>query len=79
MGYTSDLTHTEWQLINYRFPKLSKRGRPREHSFRELFNAIFPVVKTGCQLRDLPQDEFSPSETRLTFFHRVQWEAESSF
>ena len=59
MRYTSDLTDSEWQLIEYCFPKPSKRGRPREHSFRELLNGIFYVVKTGCQWRYLPKD-FAP-------------------
>ncbi len=41
MRYTSDLTDAEWQLIDYCFPKPAKTGRPREHAFRELVNAIF--------------------------------------
>ena len=59
MRYTSDLSDTEWQLIDYCFPKPSKKGRPREHSFRELLNAVFYVVKTGCQWRNVPTD-FAP-------------------
>jgi transposase len=59
MRYTSDLTDTEWQLIDYCFPKPTKKGRPREHSFRELLNAVFYVVKTGCQWRNVPTD-FAP-------------------
>lgn len=33
-----------------------KQGRPREHSFRELINAVFCVVKTGCPWRNVPED-----------------------
>ena len=55
MRYTSDLTDAEWQLIDYCFPKPSKTGRPREHPFRELLNAIFYLVKTGCQWRNVPK------------------------
>jgi putative transposase len=54
MRYTSDLTDTEWNLIHYCFPKPSKMGRPRKHDFRELLNAIFYLVKTACQWRNLP-------------------------
>ena len=54
MRYTSDLTDTEWQHIDYCFPKPCQTGRPREHSYRELLNAIFYTVKTGCQWRNLP-------------------------
>ena len=62
MRYTSDLSDAEWQLIEYCFPKPSKRGRPREHSYRELLNAIFYVAQAGCQWRNLPTD-FAPWET----------------
>ena len=54
MRYTSDLTDTEWNLIDYCFPKPSKIGRPRQHAVREVLNAIFYLVKTGCQWRNLP-------------------------
>jgi putative transposase len=55
MRYTSDLTDAEWQLIDYCFPEPAKTGRPREHAFRELVNAIFYLSKTGCQWRNLPE------------------------
>ena len=54
MRYTSDLTDAEWNLICYCFPKPSKIGRPRKHEIRELLNAIFYLVKTACQWRNLP-------------------------
>ena len=38
----------------YCFPKPSKMGRPRKHETRELLNAIFYLVKTACQWRNLP-------------------------
>ena len=56
MRYTHDLTDAEWQLIHYCFPKPSKTGRPREHTYRELLNAMFYLVRTGCQWRNLPKD-----------------------
>jgi len=65
--YTSDLTDPEWQLIDYCFPKPSKRGRRRKHSFRELLNAIFYLVKTGAQWRNLPRD-FAPWRTVYHYF-----------
>jgi putative transposase len=69
MRYTSDLTANEWQLIEYCFPKPCKKGRPREHSFRELLNAVFYVVKTGCQWRNVPTD-FAPWGTVYHYFRR---------
>ena len=70
MRYTSDLTDAEWQLIDYCFPKPTNRGRPREHSYRELLNAIFYVVKTGCQWRNLPT-HFAPWGT--TYHYLRLW------
>ena len=67
MRYTSDLTDQQWQTIDYCFPKPSKRGRPRQHSYRELLNAIFYLVKTGCQWRNLPQ-HFAPWPTVYHYF-----------
>jgi putative transposase len=62
MRYTTDLTDAEWQLIHYCFPKPCKTGRPREHSYRELVNAMFYLVRTACQWRNLPKD-FAPWRT----------------
>ena len=67
MRYTSDLTETEWNLIDYCFPKPSKKGRPREHEVRELVNAIFYLVKTACQWRNLPT-HFAPWSTVYHYF-----------
>jgi putative transposase len=65
--YTSDLTNDEWQHIDFCFPKASKKGRRRKHPFRELVNAIFYLVKTGCQWRNLPKD-FAPWQTVYHYF-----------
>jgi len=67
MRYTSDITDAEWSLIHYCFPKPSKQGRPREHEFRELLNAIFYLVKTACQWRNLPV-HFAPWRTVYHYF-----------
>lgn len=53
---THDLTDVEWNLIAYCFPKPIATSRPREHSYRELLNAIFYLLRTGCQWRNLPKD-----------------------
>jgi putative transposase len=70
MRYTSDLTDAEWQLIHYCFPKASRTGRPRQHTYRELLNAMFYVVRTACQWRNLPKD-FAPWHTVYHYFR--QW------
>ena len=67
MRYTSDLTDTEWRLIDFCFPKPNKTGRPRKHPFRELLNAIFYILKTSCQWRNLPT-HFAPWGTVYHYF-----------
>ena len=52
----SSCARSKRQLIDYCFPKPNQKGRPREHSFRELLNAVFYVLKTGCQWRNVPAD-----------------------
>ena len=78
MRYTADLTDAQWQLIHYCFPKPSKTGRPREHTYRELLNAMFYVVRTACQWRNLPKD-FAPWRTVYHYFRLWKrnglWEA----
>ena len=71
MRYTTDLTDIEWNLISYCFPEPGKRGRPRKHSDRELLNAIFYLLRTGCQWRNLPKD-LPPWQTVYGYLRR--WE-----
>ena len=42
-------------------------GRPREHRYRELLNAMFYLVRTSCQWRNLPKD-FAPWGTVYHYF-----------
>lgn len=67
MRYTHDLTDAEWQFIDYCFPKPRKTGRPREYTYRELLNAMFYVVRTACQWRNLPKD-FAPWGTVYHYY-----------
>ena len=56
-AYPDDLTDKEWELIE---PVLSdnmiKQGRVPKYPRREILNAIFYVLRTGCQWRHLPHD-----------------------
>jgi putative transposase len=78
MRYTTDLTEAKWQLIEYCFPKPCKTGRPRQHSYRELLNAMFYLTRTACQWRNLPKD-FAPWRTVYHYFRLWKrnglWEA----
>jgi transposase len=67
MRYTTDLTDAKWQLIDYCFPKPSRTGRPRQHAYRELLNAVFYLTRTACQWRNLPKD-VAPWRTVYHYF-----------
>ncbi len=57
-GYPSDLTDEEWQKIESVLPvaKGGRTGRPRKYPLREIWNAIFYQLRTGCAWRYLPHD-----------------------
>ncbi len=55
-AYPSDLSDKEWELLKAHIPKAKPGGRPREHSMREVMNAIYYVLKSGCQWYMLPND-----------------------
>src|SRR3712207_8508881 len=48
-------------------PLPNKRGRPKTHTTREILNAIFYILKSGCAWRLLPRD-FPPWETVYWWF-----------
>lgn len=54
--YTTDLNDNEWKLLEPYMPKPKPTGRPREHSLREILDAIFYITKSGCVWRLLPND-----------------------
>jgi transposase len=57
-AYTSDLSNEEWDRIKSLIKADSYFGRKSRTKFsrREMLNAIFYVLRTGCQWRDLPND-----------------------
>ncbi len=66
--YPTDLSDAEWEKVEPYVPKRkTKRGRKRDHSFREILNAIFYVLRSGCPWRMLPHD-FPPWKTVYHYF-----------
>ena len=55
-SYPTDLSDDEWKYIEPHMPVSKGHGRPRTHSLREILNAIFYLLKSGCQWRLLPHD-----------------------
>jgi transposase len=65
--YLTDLTDAEWVCLEGLLPSPENEGRPRVHGLREILNAIFYVVKSGCAWRLLPHD-FPPWKTVYHYF-----------
>ena len=64
--YPSDLTDAQWALVKPFIP-VYPGGRPRKTSMRDVVDAIFYIVRTGCQWRYLPKD-FPPKSTVWGYF-----------
>ena len=76
-NYPSDLKDEEWQEIQELFTfKQNSRGRKPKYSRRIILNAIFYILRTGCQWRYLPKD-FPPWKTVYTQYSR--WEKQNCF
>lgn len=48
LRYPSDLTDEEWALVAPLIPPAKRGGRKRMVDVREVLNAIFYVLATGC-------------------------------
>ncbi|MEM7400276.1 MAG: IS5 family transposase [Pseudomonadota bacterium] len=71
LRYESDLTDGEWRLIEPLLPPARATGRPRAWPLREIVNAIFYVLRSGCAWRMLP-DSFPPRQTVYGWFLRLR-------
>jgi transposase len=68
-SYPSDVSDAQWALLEPRLP-VYPGGRPRKTNLRDVVDAIFYILRTGCQWRYLPKD-FPPKSTVWRYFN--QW------
>ena len=54
--YPSDLTDAQWGVLRPLLPEASKTGRPVTVERRRILDAIFYILRTGCQWRQVPHD-----------------------
>ena len=73
LRYPSDLTDAEWALVEPLIPPAKHGGRHREINVREVLNAIFYVLSTGCQWQALPKD-LPPKSTAHNYFTLWEWD-----
>ena len=55
MGYSSDLTDKEWEIIEPLLLSQKQKTRPPAWTKRELLNGIFYQLKNGCNWADYPE------------------------
>ena len=67
MRYTSDMTDSQWEIIK---PILQEAKYRSLEEKREQINAVFYLVKTGCQWRNLPKD-FPKWKSVYNFYRRA--------
>jgi transposase len=73
LRYPSDLTDAEWALVAPLIRPAKRGGRPRRVDVREVLNAVFHVLSTGCQWAALPKD-LPPKSTLWDYFSRWEWD-----
>jgi transposase len=67
--YPSDLSDAQWAVLEPLLPPSVPAGAPRTTRLREVLNAIFSLLSTGCAWSALPHD-FPPEGTVRDSFHR---------
>lgn len=71
--YTTNLTDAQWQVIKNFVPDVQRK---RKHDLRNIFNAVFYMLKTGCQWRMLPK-EFP--KWQLVYYYFAKWRDTEEF
>src|SRR3954463_8957699 len=76
LRYPTDMTDAEWDLARP-FVEVPQRGsgRQRRVVLREVLNAVFYILGTGCQWRALPKD-LPPRSTVHDYF--VRWQCDGT-
>ena len=73
LRYPSDLTDAEWELVKPFIRPAKRGGRPRSVDIREVLNAIFYVLSTGCQWNAIPSD-LPPRSTVWDYLDLWEWD-----
>ena len=68
-NYPTDLTDAQWDKLLPYLPEPSPIGRPLKWEMRSIINAIFYIVKSGCQWRMLPH-QMPPWQTVYSHFRK---------
>jgi putative transposase len=75
-SYPTDLSDKEWDMIKHLVPEAKPGGRPEAYPKREILNAIFYVLRSGCSWRMLPHD-LPP--WRIVYHYFRQWRLDGTW
>ena len=68
-AYLTDLSDEQWTILERALPPAPGGGRQRTVNLREVVNAIYYRLRTGCSWEMLPHD-FPPNSTVFEYFAR---------
>jgi putative transposase len=74
--YPSDVTDDQWAILEPLLPRPDPDGRPLEIERREIVNAIFYMLRSGCPWRYLPHD-LPKWQTVYSYFR--DWKADGTW
>ena len=74
--YPTDLSDQEWDAIKHLVPDAKPGGRPEAYPKREILNAIFYLLRSGCSWRMLPHD-LPP--WRIVYHYFRQWRLDGTW
>jgi putative transposase len=75
-SYPTDLSDKEWDVIKHLVPDAKPGGRPEAYPKREILNAIFYLLRSGCSWRMLPHD-LPP--WRIVYHYFRQWRLDGTW
>src|SRR5215207_8496716 len=75
LRYPTDMTDPEWELARPFVDVAQSRSGQRRVDLREVLNAVFYILGTGCQWRALPKD-LPPRSTVHDYF--VRWQCDGT-
>jgi len=66
------LTDSQWEVLKASLPI----ERKRKHSLRVIVDAIFYVLRVGCQWRNLPEESFA--KWQLVYYYFCKWQKDGT-
>lgn len=70
--YSTDLNDAQWKVIK----EIQKDERKRKYSLQIIWNAIFYIVKSGCQWGMLPKDF---PNWQIVYYYYAKWAEDGTY